>query len=87
MANSIPANLRRAAFQFLNLAVILALLPASLLASGLWQTLRAEAIFIASSLFALASKNRRHRSCIIANHSKKQIQILIQPKAKMVSLI
>ncbi|MFN6528606.1 MFS transporter [Nostoc sp. ChiSLP03a] len=55
VANSIPANLRGTAFGFLNLAVGLALLPASLLAGGLWQTLGAEATFIAGSLFALAA--------------------------------
>ncbi|WP_335048638.1 hypothetical protein [Nostoc sp.] len=55
VANSIPANLRGTAFGFLNLAVGLALLPASLLAGGLWQTLGAEATFIAGSLFAIAS--------------------------------
>ncbi|MHC5858470.1 MFS transporter [Nostoc sp.] len=54
VANSIPANLRGTAFGFLNLAVGLALLPASLLAGGLWQTLGAEATFITGSLFALA---------------------------------
>ncbi|WP_229554124.1 hypothetical protein [Nostoc sp. XA010] len=55
VANSIPANLRGTAFGFLNLAVGLALLPASLLAGGLWQTLGAEATFITGSLFAIAS--------------------------------
>ncbi|MEA5604906.1 MFS transporter [Nostoc sp. UHCC 0252] len=53
VANSIPENLRGTAFGFLNLAVGLALLPASLLAGGLWQTLGADATFIAGSLFAL----------------------------------
>ncbi|QKQ76438.1 MFS transporter [Nostoc sp. TCL240-02] len=55
VADSIPANLRGTAFGFLNLAVGLALLPASLLAGGLWQTLGAEMTFIAGSLFALAA--------------------------------
>lgn len=55
VANSIPANLRGTAFGFLNLAVGLALLPASLLAGGLWQTLGAEATFITGSLFAIAA--------------------------------
>lgn len=55
VANSIPANLRGTAFGFLNLAIGLALLPASLLAGGLWQTLGAEATFITGSLFALAA--------------------------------
>jgi MFS family permease len=55
VANSIPANLRGTAFGFLNLAVGLALLPASLLAGGLWQTLGAEATFIAGSFFAITA--------------------------------
>ena len=55
VANSIPANLRGTAFGFLNLAIGLALLPASLLAGELWQTLGAEATFIAGSLFAIAA--------------------------------
>ncbi len=55
VANSIPANLRGTAFGFFNLAVGLALLPASLLAGGLWQTLGAEATFIAGSMFAIAA--------------------------------
>jgi len=55
VANSIPTNLRGTAFGFLNLAVGLALLPASLLAGGLWQTLGAEATFIAGSFFAIAA--------------------------------
>lgn len=55
VANSIPANLRGTAFGFLNLAIGLALLPASLLAGGLWQTLGAEATFVTGSLFALAA--------------------------------
>ncbi|MCC5601458.1 hypothetical protein LC586_20165 [Nostoc sp. CHAB 5714] len=55
VANNIPAKLRGTAFGFLNLAIGLALLPASLLAGGLWQTLGAKATFIAGSLFALAA--------------------------------
>ncbi|MBX9254090.1 MFS transporter [Desmonostoc muscorum CCALA 125] len=55
VANSIPANLRGTAFGFLNLAVGIALLPASFLAGGLWETLGAEATFIAGSLFAIAA--------------------------------
>ncbi|MFN6519123.1 MAG: MFS transporter [Nostoc sp. CreGUA01] len=55
VANSIPANLRGTAFGFLNLAVGIALLPASFLAGGLWETLGAEATFIAGSLLAIAS--------------------------------
>jgi MFS family permease len=55
VADNIPANLRGTAFGFLNLAIGLALLPASLLAGWLWQTLGAEAAFIAGSFFAIAA--------------------------------
>lgn len=55
VADNIPANLRGTAFGFLNLAIGLALLPASLLAGGLWQTMGAEATFLAGSFFAIAS--------------------------------
>lgn len=55
VANSIPVNLRGTAFGFLNLAIGLALLPASLLAGALWQTQGAEATFVASSFFAIAA--------------------------------
>ncbi len=55
VANSIPANLRGTAFGFFNLAVGIALLPASFLAGGLWEILGAEATFIVGSLFAIAA--------------------------------
>ncbi len=55
VANSIPANLRGTAFGFLNLAVGIALLPASFLAGGLWETLGEKATFIAGSLLAIAA--------------------------------
>ncbi|MEH1921585.1 MFS transporter [Nostoc sp.] len=69
VANSIPANLRGTAFGFLNLAVGLALLPASLLAGGLWQTLGAEATFITGSLFAIAAV------LLLVINRKKYLQI------------
>lgn len=52
VVDRVPANLRGTAFGFLNLFVGLALLPASLLAGGLWYTVGAGATFIAGSLFA-----------------------------------
>lgn len=55
VADKVPAHLRGTAFGFLNLAVGFALLPASLLAGGLWQWLGSRATFIAGSLFALAA--------------------------------
>jgi len=55
VADSIPANLRGTAFGFFNLAVGIALLPASFLAGGLWETLGAEATFISGSLLAIAA--------------------------------
>lgn len=69
VANSIPANLRGTAFGFFNLAVGLALLPASLLAGGLWQTLGAEATFITGSLFAIAAV------LLLVINRKKYLQI------------
>lgn len=47
----------------------LALLPASLLAGGLWQTLGAEATFIAGSLFAIAAV------LLLVINRKKYLQI------------
>ncbi len=55
VANKVPAELRGTAFGFLNLAVGVALLPASLLAGGLWQWLGSGATFITGSLFALVA--------------------------------
>ena len=55
VADRVPPHLRGTAFGFLNLAVGLALLPASLLAGELWQTAGAGATFIAGSLFATAA--------------------------------
>jgi hypothetical protein len=51
------------------LSVGLALLPASLLAGGLWQTLRAKATFITGSLFAIAAV------LLLVINRKKYLQI------------
>lgn len=55
VANRVPAELRGTAFGFLNLAVGAALLPASLLAGGLWQWLGSEATFLTGSILALVA--------------------------------
>ncbi len=52
IADKVPTNLRGTAFGFLNLAVGLALLPASILAGLLWQASGSWATFIAGSSFA-----------------------------------
>ena len=55
VADKVPSQLRGTAFGFLNLAVGVALLPASLLAGGLWQSVGASAAFLAGSLLAIAA--------------------------------
>lgn len=55
VADKVPPNLRGTAFGFVNLATGVALLPASLLAGGLWQRFGAGATFIAGSIFAVAA--------------------------------
>ncbi len=52
VADQVPANLRGTAFGLINLASGIALLPASLLAGFLWQSVGAEATFLAGSFFA-----------------------------------
>lgn len=52
ISDHVPLQRRGTAFGFLNLVVGLALLPASLLAGGLWQLIGSEATFIAGSFFA-----------------------------------
>lgn len=54
-ADQVPANLRGTAFGFLNLSIGIGLLPASLLAGFLWDTVSASAAFFAGSIFALAA--------------------------------
>lgn len=55
VADKVPPNLRGTAFGFINLAIGAALLPASLLAGGLWQRFGAKTTFIAGSIFAVAA--------------------------------
>lgn len=55
VADSIPNTLRGTAFGFINLVTGIALLPASLLAGFLWQTVNPQATFLAGSLFAIAA--------------------------------
>ncbi|MFH7027140.1 MAG: MFS transporter [Heteroscytonema crispum UTEX LB 1556] len=55
VADKVPTNVRGTAFGFLNLAVGLALLPASLLAGKFWQVAGSGATFIAGSLFAIVA--------------------------------
>lgn len=55
VADRVPEHLRGTAFGFLNLLVGIALLPASLLAGWLWQTVSPGAAFAAGSGFAVAA--------------------------------
>lgn len=55
VADEVPSHLRGTAFGFLNLATGIALLPASLLAGFLWQTIHPGAAFVAGSIFAIAA--------------------------------
>jgi MFS family permease len=55
VADRVPEHLRGTAFGFLNLLVGIALLPASLLAGWLWQTVSPGAAFIVGSGFAVAA--------------------------------
>lgn len=54
VADRVPEHLRGTAFGFLNLLVGIALLPASLLAGWLWQTVSPEVAFLVGSGFAVA---------------------------------
>jgi MFS family permease len=53
VSDTVPAELRATAFGFINLATGIALLPASLLAGALWQSVSPAAAFLAGSLFAV----------------------------------
>ena len=72
VADLVPANLRGTAFGFLNLAVGVALFPASLLAGLLWQQLGSGVAFAVSSglaliaicLLAIVSQNKDRSSQI-----------------------
>jgi MFS family permease len=55
VADRVPEHLRGTAFGFLNLLVGVALLPASLLAGWLWQSVSPEAAFLVGSGFAVAA--------------------------------
>ncbi len=55
VADRVPVHLRGTAFGFLNLAIGVALLPASLLAGWLWQSISPEFTFIVGSVFAVAA--------------------------------
>jgi MFS family permease len=55
VADRVPEHLRGTAFGFLNLLVGVALLPASLLAGWLWQSVSPSAAFLAGSGFAAAA--------------------------------
>ena len=66
VADLVPANLRGTAFGFLNLAVGLALFPASLLAGLLWQQFGAGVAFAVSSGLAVIA------ICLLAIVSQKK---------------
>lgn len=65
VADRVPEHLRGTAFGFLNLLIGIALLPASLLAGWLWQTVSPGSAFIVGSSFAVAA---------IALLSKQQVK-------------
>ncbi|RAM51892.1 MAG: MFS transporter [Hapalosiphonaceae cyanobacterium JJU2] len=65
VAETVPSSLRGTAFGFINLAIGVALLVASILAGSLWELLGSKATFITGGIFAivatgllLASKRR-----------------------------
>ena len=55
VADRVPSDLRGTAFGLINLAIGVALLPASLLGGILWQKISPKATFIAGSIFALSA--------------------------------
>lgn len=55
VADRVPSHLRGTAFGLINLAIGVALLPASLLGGILWQTISPKATFIAGSIFAVSA--------------------------------
>lgn len=55
VADRVPEHLRGTAFEFLNLLVGIALLPASLLAGWLWQAVSPGAAFMVGSGFAVVA--------------------------------
>jgi MFS family permease len=55
VADRVPANVRGTAFGAINLAIGIALLPASLIAGTLWEVVGSRATFICGSVFALCA--------------------------------
>jgi MFS family permease len=55
VADRVPSTLRGTAFGFMNLATGLALLPASLMAGALWQSVSPQAAFILSTICAIGA--------------------------------
>ncbi len=55
ISNQVPETMRGTAFGFLNLLVGFALLPASVMAGWLWQTVSPTATFIVSGLFSISA--------------------------------
>jgi MFS family permease len=55
VADRVPSELRGTAFGFINLAIGLAILPASLIAGALWQWVSPQATFLVGSGFAIAA--------------------------------
>jgi MFS family permease len=55
VADKVPSHLRGTAFGFINLAIGIALLPASLFAGILWELFSPKAPFIAGSILALSA--------------------------------
>jgi MFS family permease len=55
VADRVPANVRGTAFGAINLAIGIALLPASLIAGTLWEAVGSRATFICGSVFALSA--------------------------------
>jgi MFS family permease len=55
VADKVPSNKRGTAFGFINLAIGVALLPASLLAGSLWVLISPKTTFIVGSIFAVSA--------------------------------
>ncbi|BAZ68547.1 major facilitator transporter [Fischerella sp. NIES-4106] len=55
IAQTVPSNLRGTAFGFINLAIGVALLIASILAGSLWELLTPKAAFVTGSVFAVVA--------------------------------
>ncbi|NJR75647.1 MAG: MFS transporter [Scytonema sp. CRU_2_7] len=55
IAQTVPSSLRGTAFGFINLAIGVALLVASILAGSLWESLSPKAAFMTGSIFAVVA--------------------------------